>query len=214
MLAKATKSVSEIIDKFQGLEYTCEYKYDGERAQVLSSLMTVQSLYFDPCSSQLTLHNLESRYIAWRMVQQRFIVGMLKETPESIQMLLMQFLGIYHFHIFSPTIVILQFPTEEAQKIMQLQQPQRIPMLDICNMQIQWSCYKFFFRLHILEWFSNFTNGIMITFWGIDWDCFHDLLNERPPQVGSIHLFFSSDLKLTYSDASAMQAKAIMPPDV
>jgi DNA ligase 1 len=34
MLAKATKSVSEIIDKFQGLEYTCEYKYDGERAQV------------------------------------------------------------------------------------------------------------------------------------------------------------------------------------
>ena len=41
MLAKATKSVSEVIDKFQGLEYTCEYKYDGERAQVLSSLMTV-----------------------------------------------------------------------------------------------------------------------------------------------------------------------------
>uniref|UniRef100_A0A0D9XKX2 DNA ligase n=2 Tax=Leersia perrieri TaxID=77586 RepID=A0A0D9XKX2_9ORYZ len=34
MLAKATKSVSEIIDKFQGLEYTCEYKYDGERAQI------------------------------------------------------------------------------------------------------------------------------------------------------------------------------------
>lgn len=34
MLAKATKSVSEIIDKFQDLEYTCEYKYDGERAQI------------------------------------------------------------------------------------------------------------------------------------------------------------------------------------
>uniref|UniRef100_A0ACD5TNP0 Uncharacterized protein n=1 Tax=Avena sativa TaxID=4498 RepID=A0ACD5TNP0_AVESA len=34
MLAKATKSVSEIIDKFQGREYTCEYKYDGERAQI------------------------------------------------------------------------------------------------------------------------------------------------------------------------------------
>ncbi|CAN6304768.1 unnamed protein product [Urochloa humidicola] len=34
MLAKATKSVSEIIDRFQGLEYTCEYKYDGERAQI------------------------------------------------------------------------------------------------------------------------------------------------------------------------------------
>uniref|UniRef100_J3N3L6 DNA ligase n=2 Tax=Oryza brachyantha TaxID=4533 RepID=J3N3L6_ORYBR len=34
MLAKATKSVSEIIDKFQGVGYTCEYKYDGERAQI------------------------------------------------------------------------------------------------------------------------------------------------------------------------------------
>lgn len=35
MLAKPTKAVSEILDKFQGTEFTCEYKYDGERAQVL-----------------------------------------------------------------------------------------------------------------------------------------------------------------------------------
>ena len=35
MLAKPTNGISEIIDKFQDMVFTCEYKYDGERAQVI-----------------------------------------------------------------------------------------------------------------------------------------------------------------------------------
>uniref|UniRef100_A0A7N0RCX2 DNA ligase n=1 Tax=Kalanchoe fedtschenkoi TaxID=63787 RepID=A0A7N0RCX2_KALFE len=34
MLAKPTRGVSEIIENFQGRVYTCEYKYDGQRAQI------------------------------------------------------------------------------------------------------------------------------------------------------------------------------------
>lgn len=44
MLAKPATGVSEIIDKFQDMVFTCEYKYDGERAQVISVYLFLISL--------------------------------------------------------------------------------------------------------------------------------------------------------------------------
>lgn len=41
MLAHPTKGVSEVLQRFDGIKFTCEWKYDGERAQVRQSDYTL-----------------------------------------------------------------------------------------------------------------------------------------------------------------------------
>jgi len=53
MLAKATKATQEVITRMEEQEFTCEFKYDGERAQI--HYVNTNSQYHDGKSKSVTL---------------------------------------------------------------------------------------------------------------------------------------------------------------
>jgi ATP-dependent DNA ligase len=51
MLAKPTKAIGEVLDRFENKRFTCEYKYDGERAQVCTSPSSISPLLIESGTS-------------------------------------------------------------------------------------------------------------------------------------------------------------------
>ncbi len=81
MLAKPTKAIGEVLDRFENKTFTCEYKYDGERAQVSAfaqriALMTERPVY--------QVHKLEDGTVG---VFSRNSEDMSKKYPDLLEQL-------------------------------------------------------------------------------------------------------------------------------
>jgi DNA ligase-1 len=91
MLAKPTKSVLEVLKRLNGLRFTCEYKYDGERAQVhmtpngktkvfSRNLLDTSEKYpevplyvKEACGDKVTSYVLDTEVVAYNRVTGNFI---------------------------------------------------------------------------------------------------------------------------------------------
>lgn len=83
MLAKPTKAIGEVLDRFENKHFTCEYKYDGERAQVcLCRVRIMLSLFLS--MDHLQVHMLENGTVG---VFSRNSEDMSKKYPDLVEQL-------------------------------------------------------------------------------------------------------------------------------
>ena len=80
MLAKPTKGVQVILKRFEGIDFTCEYKYDGFRGQI--HFWRTQS---GTPEVRIYSRNLENMTVAYPDVVQFFSVNM----PEKVSSFIM-----------------------------------------------------------------------------------------------------------------------------
>ena len=76
MLAKPTKGVQVILKRFEGIDFTCEYKYDGFRGQI--------HFWRENSKTEVRIYsrNLENMTVAYPDVC-NFLIGHMPESVES-----------------------------------------------------------------------------------------------------------------------------------